>query len=129
MSGELSEVFNMEMTLFTETAIDSAHYLNGYEGKCAMPHGHTWSLKVWVRGDDSQKDDVGILFDFGKINDIKKMLDHQLINSLIDGNPTAENISLFIYKKLKWQRPELKYKVRLYETAVLKHTYCERSDF
>ena len=119
----------MQLTLFTETAIDSAHKLVGYDGKCAQMHGHTWLLKVWVKGDDSQKDKVGILFDFGNINKIKEMLDHQIINDVIVANPTAENISFWIYEKLKEMKPDLKFKVRLYETAVLKHTYCERSDF
>ncbi len=119
----------MDMTLFTETTIDSAHYLFGYAGKCKHTHGHTWLLKVWIRGNDSQTDEVGILFDFGRINEIKDMLDHKCINETVSFNPTAENISGFIFAKLKQMNSNLKYKVRLYETAVLKETYCERSDF
>ena len=119
----------MKMILFTEIVIDSAHRLEGYKGACVRTHGHSWLLKIWVKGDDAQKDKVGILFDFKNINKIKDMLDHQIINDVIDENPTAENISRFIFEKLKEMRPELKFKVRLYETAVLKHTYCERSDF
>lgn len=121
-----------EITLFTETTFDSDHHLEGYEGKCAISHGHTWLLQLWIRGNDSQKSEVGILFDFGKIKDIQEQLDHCVINEqmIMKGkNPTAENISLMIYNELKKLYPKLKFKVRLYETAVLKETYCERGDW
>jgi len=120
----------MEMTLFTEIVIDSAHQLKGYDGKCSRIHGHSWLLKCWCKGDDKQKDEIGILFDFTNLKKfIGEELDHFIINDKIDVNPTAENISLWIYKKLKEKYPDLQFRVRLYETAVLKETYCERGDF
>jgi 6-pyruvoyltetrahydropterin/6-carboxytetrahydropterin synthase len=122
----------MELTLHTETVIDSSHYLKGYDGKCAAIHGHSWKLQVWIKGDSSQCDDVGILFDFGNIKKIQEKLDHKLINTISpfdEINPTAENLSIWIYNALTDINFNLKYKVRLYETAVGKETYCECGDF
>lgn len=50
---------NKEMTLHTETFIDSCHRLKGYDGKCKNLHGHTWKLEVWVRGTHELLDEVG----------------------------------------------------------------------
>ena len=116
-----------KMTLFTETSIDSCHELVGYNGKCSNLHGHTWLLQVWVQGDDDDKDQVGILYDFGNIKKIQELLDHKKINDVIpDVNPTAENITRWILKELRKDYPYLHFRVRLYETAVLKHTFCQR---
>lgn len=122
----------MILTLYTETVIDSSHQLRGYDGKCANTHGHSWKISLWIRGDEVKKDKVGILFDFGNVKDIKEELDHKFLNDIppFDKiNPTAENISKYIYTKLKDQRPELGFKIRVYETAVGKETYCELGDF
>lgn len=122
---------SLPITLYTETAVDSCHRLNGYDGKCRNWHGHTWLISLWIQGDDSQKNDVGILFDFGTIKEIHELLDHKEINSVIldkEGklnNPTAENISKFILLYLKEKCPTLEFRVRVYETAVLKKTYAQ----
>lgn len=122
----------MMLTLHTETVIDSAHFLRGYEGKCSSWHGHSWLIEVWIMGDSSKKDKVGILFDFGHVNYIKEFLDHKLINEIPPfdkKNPTAENLSEWVYDLLKNTNPDLMFKVRLYETAVRKETWCECGDF
>jgi len=122
----------MMLTLHTETVIDSCHYLRDYVGKCSSPHGHSWKVEVWIMGDSSKKDDVGILFDFGNINKIKDQLDHKIINDVDPFhkiNPTAENLSEWIYNQLKENDPDLMFKIRLYETVVGKETYCECGDF
>jgi len=120
----------MELTLHTETTIDSCHQLVGYNGKCKNWHGHTWLVKVWFKGDSKLVDDVGILVDFGIVNEVKEWLDHKKVNDVIQGNPTAENISQIIYNYIKDKIKEgIKVKVRLYETAVLKKTYCECGDW
>ncbi len=115
--------------LYTETVIDSCHRLEGYSGQCKNLHGHSWLIKVWIEGNDEQKDEVGILFDFGNIKKIKDMLDHQYLNDLpiFQGvNPTAENISLFLLNLLVEMDNRLAYRIRVYETAVGKETYCQK---
>lgn len=118
-----------KITLYTETVIDSCHNLNSYSGKCLYKHGHSWLIQVWIQGSDEYKDEVGILFDFGNIKVIQEYLDHKDLNTLGAFeviNPTAENITLFILEQLKIINPYLDYRVRVYETAVLKKTYCQR---
>ncbi len=115
-----------DMTLHTEEVIDSCHKLENYEGKCKNLHGHTWKIELWIQGKDSQKDSVGILFDFGNIKIIKEELDHKCLNDVIKENPTAENISKWILDKLIQLNPILEYRVKLYETAVGKETWCVR---
>lgn len=95
---------NKSTFLVSRTFIfDSAHHLNGYKGKCAFVHGHRYELTVTyecVQGDD------GIALDFTKLKDfvedhILDYLDHHDLNEVVDmGNPTAENILLWIYYRL-----------------------------
>lgn len=71
--------------LKAKAAFDSAHFLSGYQGKCANLHGHRWTIEVIVEQETLQTDGVcrGMLIDFG---DLKKALrqiaecyDHALI--------------------------------------------------
>jgi 6-pyruvoyltetrahydropterin/6-carboxytetrahydropterin synthase len=120
------------LTLHTETTIDSCHFLRNYKGKCSKQHGHTWLLEVWIMGDSSRCDDIGILFDFGKVNIIKDKLDHDILNNIepfTEINPTAENLSIWIYNQFKELDPDLMFRVKLFETAVTKQTWCECGDF
>jgi len=125
-----------KIRLHTEVAIDSCHYLKNYNGKCANLHGHSWFIEIWIEGWETQLDEVGILFDFGNVKAIKEELDHIMLNDIDyfnvekgGVNPTAENISMWLYDKLKGQSPQLDFKIRLYETKVGKETYCEVGDW
>lgn len=119
--------------LKTEFVFDSAHSLRNYEGKCKNIHGHTWKVEIWIKGDSLKLDETGILFDFTNVQKLKEKLDHKYLNQEIPFfvilNPTAENISLFVYEELKKIRNDLSYGVRIYETLVGKETYCEYGDF
>jgi 6-pyruvoyltetrahydropterin/6-carboxytetrahydropterin synthase len=119
----------MILTLYTEGYFDSAHYLKNYEGKCANLHGHTWKICVWIKGDDSLRNKIGILWDFSNLKKIIDEFDHKNLNELMDENPTAENLTIFIYKKLKKDYEKLQFKVRIYEKIVEKESYCETGDF
>jgi 6-pyruvoyltetrahydropterin/6-carboxytetrahydropterin synthase len=75
---------------------------------------------------------VGILWDFGKVKELKEELDHQFINEIppFDKiNATAENLAEFIYRRYKDESPHLKFKIRIFETAVGKRTWCQIGDF
>ncbi len=112
--------------LTAEAAFDSAHFLFGYEGKCANIHGHRWRIVATVKGktlqDGGQED--GMLLDFGTLKkalrDLAEGLDHRLLiekNTLrletmdaleAEGflievfpfRPTAENFARFLYEAL-----------------------------
>lgn len=119
-----------KLKLHTEVVIDSCHYLDGYEGDCKRLHGHSWKIELWFKGEPRHKNKVGILVDFKIVSEIKKKLDHRLLNDIIKKNPTAENITEWVYKFIQMRiNKEIDIKVRVYETAVGKLTYCEMGDF
>ena len=84
--------------LKTTAAFDSAHFLAGYEGKCANIHGHRWVIEVEISGADLQESGTqrDMLLDFGDIKKAVRTLadfyDHALIyemGSLRDKTLTA----------------------------------------
>jgi 6-pyruvoyltetrahydropterin/6-carboxytetrahydropterin synthase len=95
-------------------------------GKCNNPnfHGHNYELIASVTGDiDSETGyviDVKILKDFIK-SEIEDAFDHKNLNLEVpefkDLNPTAENIVVVIYNKLK-AKLDAKFhlEITLYET-------------
>lgn len=119
----------MELTLYTEDYLNSAHRLVGYDGKCSELHGHAWKVCVWVKGEEAQKNSIGLLWDFNHLNKIIKDLDHAYLNEAIGMNPTVENLVSYIYQRLKAETPQLKFRLRIYESIVKKESYCEAGDF
>lgn len=76
--------------------ISAAHCLSlSYESKCTKVHGHNWIITVECRAKELNKE--GMVTDFTHIKKIvMDRLDHSLINDVIEGNPTAENIARWI---------------------------------
>ncbi len=117
------------LNLYTEEFFNAAHLLCGYDGKCSQMHGHTWKICVWIRGDESSVDDVGILWDFNNLKKIIDRLDHKYLNEVLNNNPSVENLTLFVYKELKNGSPALEFKIRIYESIIKRESYCEAGDF
>lgn len=116
-------------SLKTSASFDSAHFLAGYEGKCANIHGHRWKIEVTVSGSDlvPDGDKRGMLIDFGDLKKVTRSLadsfDHTLIyekgslrpatlSALSDEGfsltevtfrPTAENFAKYFYEMLAAQ--------------------------
>ena len=95
-------------------------------GKCNNPHfhGHNYELIVKVTGDIDPETgyviDVKILKDIIK-SEVEDSFDHKNLNLEVEEfknlNPTAENISVVIYNKIKPKlKPDLELEVELYET-------------
>ena len=91
------------MKILTDFA--AAHYLREYDGECNRLHGHNWKVEATVSA--SALDKVGMGMDFKVIKKATKglidELDHYNLNDIppFDKiNPTAENISAFLYKEL-----------------------------
>ncbi|VAW95066.1 6-carboxytetrahydropterin synthase @ Queuosine biosynthesis QueD, PTPS-I [hydrothermal vent metagenome] len=87
------------------TEFSAAHLLRGYPGVCSRLHGHNWKVDVEVV--TSELDEIGMGMDFRDIkaatNELIGALDHRNLNDLppFDKiNPTAENISAYIFKEL-----------------------------
>ena len=127
--------------LKTSSSFDSAHFLAGYEGKCANIHGHRWKIEAEFSGAElvSSGDKRGMLIDFGDIKSAVRALadsfDHALIyeeESLraetvaalnaenfrliaVPFRPTAENFAKYFYGRLREQGLPVS-SVAVYET-------------
>jgi 6-pyruvoyltetrahydropterin/6-carboxytetrahydropterin synthase len=93
------------MEIWKEFSFDAAHRLpNVPEGhKCRRLHGHTYTVRVHVRGEPDEN--VGWILDFADIKEafdpIRDRLDHYYLNE-IEGldNPTAEVLARWIWQRL-----------------------------
>ncbi len=127
----------MKVTVSRKAHFNAAHRLHNPHwdsetnervfGKCNNPHfhGHNYDLIVAVTGTiDPQTGyviDTKILKDLIK-TEIEDAFDHKNLNldtpEFQDLNPTAENIAVVIYNKLKKHLSDsLQLKITLYETA------------
>lgn len=137
-------------TLISEASFDSAHFLAQYEGKCRNIHGHRWTIKVEIYGEDLQESGSyrGMLVDFGDLKKYLKELadyyDHALIiekNSMreltlnalkedgfriieVEFRPTAENFAKYFYTYFK-DKGFLVKNIFVYETPNNCATYSE----
>tara|TARA_B100001057_G_C22610229_1_gene856281 strand:- start:96 stop:506 length:411 start_codon:yes stop_codon:yes gene_type:complete len=126
----------MKVTVSRRAHFNAAHRLYRHNwsdekneaifGKCNNPHfhGHNYELIVSVTGEVDPETgyvvDVKILKDFIK-SEVEDTLDHKNLNLEVpefkEKNPTAENIVIFIYNKLKSVLEDrLDLEVTLYET-------------
>ncbi len=129
--------------LKTEHSFDSAHFLQGYEGKCSNIHGHRWKVVAKACGDklSEEKQTRGMVMDFKDFKETVKNLciefDHALIyesGSLkettvaalndegfrlipVPFRPTAENFAFYFYNKIRENGINV-HRVEVYETPV-----------
>lgn len=101
------------MEIFRDFTFDAAHAIEGLPDghKCKNMHGHTYRLTVYLTGGLDPK--IGWILDFA---DLKKLvwsecldqLDHKNLNEVAEmGSPTCENITLWIWNRLKPKLPGL----------------------
>lgn len=111
----------MNVSLAKSFNFEAAHWLPTFpQGhKCRRMHGHSFRVDVIVSGPvDPAR---GYLIDYGDIKQaigpVEKQLDHYVLNE-VPGleNPTAENISRWIWLKLKPALPLLSC-IRVHETC------------
>lgn len=85
----------MEGTLFYRCKINGAHHLPGYQGKCAVVHGHTYYVDLEIRGEVQPR--TGMILDFHEVERIASAVpDHLNWNESID-LPTAEYIAYYLF--------------------------------
>jgi len=112
------------MELSCEFQFAASHFLTKYHGKCENLHGHNYKVVITIEG-PIQED--GMVLDFKLLKDIymekiHSELDHTHLNDKID-NPSAENLAIWIWDKLKKDLPMLK-NITIYETD---QYYCKYS--
>ena len=80
--------------------IAGAHRLQlDYESKCSNLHGHNWIVTVYCQAE--RLDANGMVVDFTHIKKaVHDRLDHQMLNEVVDFNPTAENIARWIAEQV-----------------------------
>ena len=87
--------------------------------RCSRLHGHSYRIEVQLDGPiDPVTGFVADFFDMeASFADIMQALDHQCLND-VEGleNPTAENIAVWIWQRVKRKLTHLA-SVRVYETA------------
>jgi len=120
-----------KMKIVTDFA--AAHLLRDYPGICSRLHGHNWKVEVEVTA--TKLDNIGMGMDFRDIkaatNKLIGALDHRNLNDIppFDTiNPTAENISAYIFKGLSEEINDERVLVKavtLWETDRACVTYTE----
>jgi len=126
----------MKVTVHRKAHFNAAHRLYRKDwddqknlnifGKCSNPnfHGHNYDLTVSVKGDIDLE--TGFVIDIKLLKDliaseIEEYLDHKNLNIEVEEfknlNPTAENIAVVIWDKLRPKLKEtLELSITLYET-------------
>jgi len=126
----------MKVTVHRKAHFNAAHRLYRKDwdfdkneevfGKCNNPqyHGHNYELIASVTGDIDPETgyvmDVKVLKDLIK-SEVEDAFDHKNLNEQVpefrELNPTAENISVVIWNKLKPKlKPDHELEITLYET-------------
>lgn len=107
--------------IWKDFSFDSAHRLPRVpEGhKCGRLHGHTFHVRVTLRGVPGE--DTGWVMDFADLKaswkPLDAILDHRYLND-VEGleNPTSEVLAIWIWDKLKPTLPDL-WEVQVKETC------------
>lgn len=128
-------------------SFDAAHRVLGHKGKCRHLHGHRYVTEVTVRDVEDRLDNLGMVIDFSVLktvvgNWIDQFWDHNIILNVLDpllgakgrtsedifgqkdpyimeGNPTAENMAVELYQKVKGSLANYSLdiiQIRIYET-------------
>ncbi|MDR0965336.1 MAG: 6-carboxytetrahydropterin synthase QueD [Myxococcales bacterium] len=114
------------MDLDVEFDFCCAHDLPNYEGICRRLHGHHYRMLISITGRPDAH--TGMIMDFEDLRQIVTervldLVDHRYLNE-IPGleNPTAENMIVLFWNRLKESLPGLR-EIRLWETPAYSVTY------
>src|SRR5271157_3105457 len=121
--AEVEVVFRLRV----ETTFAAAHKVVDSSGKCEKLHGHTWTVELFVLGENTESN--GMVVDFAvlkaALQTVTDDLDHTYLNEISElSNPTSENIAKYYFSRLKKILPEKAKleKVRVWESP---RSWCE----
>lgn len=133
--------------LTKEFSFESAHALEGYDGKCRHIHGHSYRLYVTIVGEpvaDPANPKYGMVMDFGELKslvneEVVERMDHAFVMRhsagadevgrllsegfgnvvLVDYQPTCENMLADFASRISPRLPEgvALHSLKMYETA------------
>lgn len=100
------------LEIYKEFTFEAAHLLPNVPAghKCARLHGHSFRVRVTVRGEADER--TGWVMDFGDLSAVwrplHEALDHRYLND-IEGleNPTSEALAVWIWDRLLPSLPGL----------------------
>ena len=94
------------MDIFKVFQIEAAHRLPHVPAghKCARMHGHSFRIEIHVSGEPGAE--TGWVMDFADIKTafapVFEQIDHQCLNHIAGlENPTSEQLSIWIWRRLK----------------------------
>ena len=109
--------------LSLEHTFAAAHQLtHAYSKECNdFKHGHNWRILVEITTSFLVN---GMVIDFKKLKEIINELDHKDLNTILDFEPTAENISKYLHDKIAEQTEGL-VKITVWEAEKASITYTK----
>ena len=98
--------------LKTSAAFDSAHFLSGYNGKCANLHGHHWVIEVEAGADSLQKsgEKRGMVIDFGDLKKAVRKLADFFDHATIYESGTLRETTLAAFQEEGFRLIEVRYR-------------------
>lgn len=97
----------MRYTISKDFAFSASHQLDGLpeDHPCSRLHGHNIIVRVELQA--SFLHQPGFILDYREMEPFKKYiddeLDHRHLNDIVDFNPTAELMTQFLYKKIRYE--------------------------
>lgn len=121
-------------TITKEFRFEAAHKLPQHDGKCQRLHGHSFVMRVTLKGPHLRHagPKVGMLSDFGDISAVVKplvetQLDHHYLNETVPlENPTSEELARWVFYTVKPQLPLL-HSVEIDETCTSSCCFTEEA--
>jgi 6-pyruvoyltetrahydropterin/6-carboxytetrahydropterin synthase len=134
------------MIIHAEFRFEASHVLPLHEGKCSRLHGHSWVLRVSIRGPVNEK--TGFVVDYKILKALVNKLiidrfDHQhlgqgdlvgddlktdrVYRAAIDPDfyPSSENLVQYIASQLSQPISDLGLDIELYEVSLKETCTCE----
>lgn len=122
--------------LNTEFTFDAAHSIDGYDGKCARMHGHTYKIRVTAKSHTLNPSKYlktpDMVCDFRELkwaarDSERGGFDHGVLDDLIPVNTTAERIAEYIHKETKKRIPgNIELTVTVWETETSWVEYTDK---
>ncbi|MCX4728873.1 6-pyruvoyl trahydropterin synthase family protein [Streptomyces sp. NPDC090052] len=103
----------MTLRITKRFEFSASHQLSGLaEGhQCSRLHGHNYVVELELSAKKADLTPTGFVRDYGDLAAFKqwidKTVDHRHLNDIVKGNPTAEQLAMWLYDQWSGDLPEL----------------------